>query len=57
MILKNAYLLTYLIKYYVDNSANTTEETVTASSEYNAKQLILTKYSGHDVHILNIKMI
>lgn len=48
---------TYLIKYYVDNSANTTEETINASSEYSAKQLILAKYPGHNVHILNVKMI
>ena len=47
----------YTIKYYVGvSSSNTTIETVTASSEYNAKQLILNKYPGQEVHILDVKM-
>lgn len=47
----------YTIKYYVGTSSSTTTvETVTANSEYNAKQLIINKYSGQEVHILDIKM-
>ena len=47
----------YVIKYYVGvSSSNTTVETVTASSEYNAKQLIINKYPGQEVHILDVKM-
>ena len=47
----------YTIKYYVGTSASTTTvETVTANSEYNAKQLIINKYSGQEVHILDVKM-
>lgn len=49
------FMNTYEIKYYVGNSSSTTTvETVTANSEYNAKQLIINKYSGQEVHILNI---
>lgn len=48
-------LNTYLVKYFVGtSSANTTEETVQANSEYNAKQMIINRYSGQEVHILNI---
>ena len=47
----------YIIKYYVGvSSSGTTVETVTANSEYNAKQLIINKYPGQEVHILDIKM-
>ena len=47
----------YEIKYYVGNSSSTTTvETVTANSEYNAKQIIINKYNGQEVHILNVKM-
>ncbi len=46
---------TYEIKYYIGGSSSTTTvETVSANSEYNAKQLIINKYSGQEVHILNI---
>lgn len=49
---------TYEIKYYVGNSSSTTTtETVNSNSEYNAKQLIINKYQGQEVHILNVKKI
>lgn len=48
----------YEIKYYVGNSSSTTTtEVVNANSEYNAKQLIINKYSGQEVHILSIRKI
>lgn len=48
----------YEIKYFVGNSsAATTIEVVSANSEYNAKQLIINRYAGQEVHILNIKKI
>ncbi len=51
-------LQTYRIKYYVGvSSSTTTEETVQANSEYNAKQLIINRYPGQEVHILNITKI
>ena len=49
---------TYIIKYFVGNSSSTTtEETVQANSEYNAKQLIIDRYPGQEVHILNVKQV
>ena len=49
---------TYIVKYFVGNSSsNTTEETVVANSEYNAKQLIISRYQGQEVHILNIEKV
>ncbi len=48
-------LNTYLVKYFVGSSSSTTtEEQVTANSEYNAKQMIINKYQGQEVHILNV---
>ena len=46
---------TYSVKYYIGTSSSTTTvETVTANSEYNAKQLIINKYPNQEVHILNV---
>ena len=49
---------TYLVKYFVGNSSSTTtEEEVSANSEYNAKELIIARYPNQEVHILNITKI
>lgn len=49
---------TYEVKFYVGSIGSTTTiDTVVTNSEYNAKQIILARYPGQEVHILSVRKV
>lgn len=56
--MKEAEMRTYEITYQVVGSGSgTVKETVTASSDYNARNLIYSKYRGQTVQIIGSRLV